>query len=276
MNMRFLLFMLFFQFIIIDFFGQKFTPYKDKNELWGIMNNSTMKHVIRGTFDEILEYNDSIFIIKKDDSYYAVVDTNGKFILNYTQTAFWLNNTNCLGNVYPYDTLNNKRLVEFPYFNPRKEINYHLFFIDYQRNCIPSDYYPCPSWRRTVNTKLPLYLELIQKGEIQRYNKNIDSAVYYCKLAIQANPTNASVYYWGANLFIYNFDENIKARNNHKYKKYYPWIKYCLDKADELEKINPYKTTILYRKYDFYKIDLKDKKAAREIKDRIKELKRKK
>ncbi len=266
-----------FQFFLIDSFGQRYIPYKDEsNDLWGIMDKTTSIPVVLGTFYKVFNYSDSLFVVYKDNMHYGVVDKRGKFIIDYTETTFWLYKANYLGNQYPFDTVNNCRLQECPFFNPRHEVNMHVFFIDYNQNCIPSDYFPCPSWKKMVNNIIPPYLQLIQKGEIQRWKNNIDSAVFYCKQAIEANPKNASVYYWGANLFIENFQENIKARNNKQYESYYPWIKFCIDKADELETRNPYKDWILSRKFDFYKKNLKDSKSAKEIKKRRKELRKNK
>ena len=256
--------------------AQKFIPYKDtSNGLWGIKNKISDKHVTKGRWLKIKEYNynDSIFIVRDQMQKIYVIDTNGVIILKPENTYFGLLRTNFINTAYPYDTLNEKRLTENPMFNPRGEIYMEGgFFIDYQRKCYPADYYPCPAWRKISNAPLPLYLALIQKGEQKRWEKQIDSAVYYCKKAIEAAPSIASVYYWGAGLFLYNFQEKISFKNNNQYKKYYPWIKECLDKADSLENKNPYKTFIKYRRYKFYKLNLKDKIVAKRIKNEIKSI----
>jgi len=276
--MRNLLLFIFTIIFLNKSYCQKFTPFLDKNNgLWGIMNNVTNKPVIQGAFNrKIKDYNDSVFVINGGIARNALVDTCGRFIVDFTSTSFLILRTNYLGNSYPYDTINDKRLMEFPFFNPRNEVNLYLYLIDNQQACIPTDYFPCPAWKEKKDKNVPKYLQLIQEGEIQRWNKNIDSAVYYCKQAIEANPNNASVYYWGAHLFIDNAQDKINIKNNEKYSPYYPWIKFCIDKADELETINPYKDWILRDKYKFYKYNLKDYKVAKDIKKRRKELRKNK
>jgi hypothetical protein len=253
--------------------GQNFVPYKDdSNGLWGIKNIKNNKIITPGLWQKIrdFDYNDSIFVVHKDLSYYAVVDTNFKFKINYTNTYLCLNASNYYFSDYPYDTINKKRLVEYPFINARKEPNWHILFIDYNLNCLPEDYYPCPDWKQTKDVRLPKHLELIQQGERKIWNRDIDSAVYYCKLAIQVDSMNPSIYYWGANIFFDHLREDKTLGSIGKYKIYFSWIKYCLDKADSLEKLNPYKSWILYRKYNFYKDILKDKKVAKEINERYK------
>jgi len=264
-----LLFLFCLQIILVE--GQKFIPYKDTvNGLWGIKNTLLNKPVTRGKWLELnsTDFNDSIFHVADISKISQFVDTNGRILFkSCCYSAIYLNRTNIFNTNYPYDKVNEKRLVEDPFWNSRGEkVNSSPFFIDYKQQCYPADYYPCPAWRKVRDGGLPKHLELLQKGEEKRWNKEIDSAVYYCKLAITLDSLNPSIYYWGASLFIDNFQEKIFIRNNKKYQSYYPWIKYCLDKADELENKNPYKTFIIEKRYKFYKKNLKEKKTAKRIK----------
>ena len=257
--------------------SQKFVPYKDtSNSFWGIKNTILNKPVTRGKWikPNKADYNDSIFVFLNKERKTFIVDTNGIELFNSCCfSVFYLNRTNFYHNNYPYDTLNEKRLVEDPFYNSRGEaILSKPFFIDYKQQCYPFDYYPCPSWRKIRDGALPKHLYYIQKGELKRWNKEIDSAVYYCKLAIKSDSLNPSVYFWGAKLFINNYQEKIFASNNEQYSNYYPWIKYCIDKADELENKNPYKADILRTKIRFYKRNLCDKNEVKLLKKRIRQI----
>ena len=257
--------------------SQKFVPYKDtSNGFWGIKNAILNKPITRGKWlkPKSTDYNDSIFVVMNKERETFIVDTNGREVFkNCCNSVFYLNRTNLFGKHYPYDTINEKRLVEDPFYNIRGEaILSAPFFIDYKQQCYPADYYPCPAWRKVRDGVLPKYLELLQKGEQKRWNKEIDSAVYYCRLAIKSDSLNPFVYYWGAMLFISNYQEKIFVSNNEMYQEYYPWIKMCIDKADELENKNPYKWMILYAKKRFYKRNLHDKKEVKILRKRIKQI----
>lgn len=232
-------------FLGFNTYGQVIEKFKSFDTFGiGFRNKQTKEVILKTSFANIPFFNDSIFIVSDKDKGDAVYSIKGVLKLKYSKTLLYFNQMNfrhC-----PYDTINNNRLMECPYYNPRERINMHAFYINLKSQCIPCDYSPCPAWREAViDIQTPEYLKWIQVGENYRWKNDIDSAIICCKKAIACSQDNPSNYYWGARLLLLNHQENIMSNNNKEYSKYFEWIKNCIETADELENRYWYKLQIL-------------------------------
>jgi len=250
--------------------GQSIVTYKNSG-LYGLKNLETQNIVLPAKYNGIHGFNDSLVIVTNNLKEMALVNLRGEILIDYRRTLL-LFNENKVGNC-PYDSINDLRLAECPYTNPEGRSNMHLFYINPGDQCHPTNYNPCPAWKNQVTDSIEENLKLIQLGEQYRWLNDIDSAILFCKMAIDIDPNNPANYYWGAKLLVNNTQEGINSKNNFQFQNHFDWIETCLHKAESLEDRYWYKLQILRLKKDFYKNSLKDKVNYKIAKDQIKALK---
>jgi len=253
--------------------AQKFEKYKKEGEaLWGLKNKKTGEIVVPAQFPFFFDFNDSLIIVKVEDKE-ALYNLKGEILIDYTFTDlmfadFSSGNCKCDSSIYSH-------LMNMPDFNPRLEHTNYMYRITTKGECLFHDYYPCPAWENMANKKdLKGYEQWLLKGEQYKWQKNKDSAIFCCKKAIELEPDNPSIYFWGAILF---FDRSVTIVESQKevfdFPEYYDWVKYCVDKASELE-TRPYeRLEVLQMKKRFYKHALQDKKEVKQIMQEVRTLK---
>lgn len=253
-----IIFLIWFQFCQ----SQQYVPFIDEVKLtWGIKEQATGKITALPKFPKFYDFQDTLFLFQTKDQTYGGVNERGQLILPFSKnpTYFLRSNPEHCG-----------KPAEYAIKDPNGRKSYRLYLIDMERNCLPSEYYACPSWKKTKSDSLSEYLKLIQEGERVRYKMEIDSAVIFCKKAIDLMPDKSYAYFWGANLFVDNWQEGIRSGNNRKYSDYFNWVEQCFNKALELEGRDNYRFFILQAQRMFYRDTFRNPQKVKAITSEIK------
>jgi hypothetical protein len=262
MRTRYILFIIFSLVITRITNAQDYVPFKDSLTFkWGVKNTKTGEVTAEAVHPELFDFQDTLFLFSTYDRKFGAINEKGRIVVPISSYETYFMRS---------DKDNCNKLVEVAGSDIYGKDSFRRYIIDTNRNCLPTDYYPCPYWKKMKCDSLNPSLKLIQEGERVREKNDIDSAIFFCKKAIDISPQNASLYFWGANLFIYNWQDQINSKNNKIYTNYFSWIDDCLKKALELENRELYRHMILRSQYQFYKNSLKDKERASKIKKEVK------
>jgi hypothetical protein len=239
--------------------------FKDKkNGLWGIIDKKNDSIICKPQFKRINHsWEDTVFHVTTINDFQTLISINGENIVPFDNQGIY--------DIIINDSTNMGHLAYVSNYVGSK-YNYRMILISNKNECIPKSYYPCPYTCKLVDDSISFDLRLIQNAEKSRYMNDIDSAIFYCNKAIVYDPTNASLYYWGAELLLDNGQENIKYKNNLIFKKYYDWIEECLNKASEMEYRTLYRGKILRLQYYFYKHNRRNKEKVKKIKSELESL----
>lgn len=240
----------------------QYSPFQDyQSRKWGVRNDSTNEIVIPAEYRKFVYNNDTLFIYMTDSNLFSGITVNG-YVMDTSNHPTYINYV---------DPLYSKSLIEVPITDTNGNKSNRWYLIDFDRNCIPTDYYSCPYWKKMKFDTIPDYFEMILIGEQARGKKDIDSAIIYCKRAIELAPENPFVYYWGADMLLLNWQEDINSKNNQDYIQYFDWVEMCLDKANALEDNDYYRWLILRLQTKFYKNTRKDKEKYKLYKKELEE-----
>jgi len=248
---RFLMILLLLVYNLV--YGQNIEIFKDSNTSnWGLRDESSKSIIVPAKLPKITDFNDTIIVAKYNNwGRMAVFDYDGKNLLEKKNTLLILVDLkfkNC-----PYDTAFYGTLFEVPMRNPKEELNMRGFEINLQGQCIPNDYFPCPAWAESISFDyLPEYIRLLQKGEEYSWACNMDSAILMCKKAMEYQPDNPAVYFWGASIFVGEYYAPPKSAQKCYDAKYNDWIEMCLEKSLELENRGYYRYVLLRMKKYYY------------------------
>ncbi|MFW5781008.1 MAG: hypothetical protein ACOCXD_00400 [Bacteroidota bacterium] len=235
--------------ISITLYPQKAEPFIDHaTGLVGLRAVNSEKVIVDPGYLDVSWESDTIFVFKKTDGTFGVLNGRGETLIDFGENPIHLNT---------FDDYFLYRPLEMPSFIEGRTNN-RWYFINKQRQCVPEDYYPCPYGVKSMPfNQLPPHLVYIQKAEYFRAQSRFDSAVFYVEKAIETVPDNPYPYYYGANLFLNNQQENVTYENNEQYNNYYGWIANCLEKANNLETERYHKIRINNLRYRFYKHNVK-------------------
>lgn len=245
-------------------------PFKNDNGSWGLINSKTKEIITEPTYKLLGDFiADSFYIFVDKDNRFGVLNSNGsiKVPFDYYGGTLGINRND------PFQKINGIQVAPFKIYGDYHKDDLYIYFINSKGNCELTNYYTCPSNVKIETKDASIGMNLIQKAESFKSALEIDSAVYYCKLAIKTDTANPYFYYWGCKLFLVNECSNISERNIGRYNQYFPWVESCLLKAESIEKNIPYLYRIKSLKYKFYQYTMNDKTKAKTIKIELDSLK---
>lgn len=217
--------------------------FKDKDtKLKGMKEASTGEIVIPAEYDKILDWNNETVIVMKGNEKMAINYLN-EIIVSPTEQDLYLERYDPVhfDEVFAYN--NDVYIAE----------NYK---VNSKGQCIPIDYYPCPTNFNIDTTNASAEHKLIQKSVEALRACEAEEAIKYAQKAIDANPNNAASRYWYSRMFIEQLCGRITNEVTEKHKSE---IETHINKAIELE-TEPFYLTLTYAvKYDFEKNHNKNK-----------------
>jgi hypothetical protein len=230
--------------------AQKIVPFGE--EKFGIKNRITGKVLIYPKYKWIVDYNDSLIIVKTDYSRFGVIDTLDRILVPFSseELLFEKYDKEHLGQILEKSTAQNN----LPSY----------YYIDRCRNCIPYDYYPCPKGK-SLTDSIPSYLRLVQKGYDCLSDKKKDSALYFIDKAIEVNPSNAFVYYARVSMCMMNNQGQFITNKDSLRQGELDTILSHLDKAYSLKTTSSNYLMILNLKKMVAQYYLKDKALIKNI-----------
>ena len=241
----------------------RFKPFKDENGDWGIIDSKNNKVITTPQYKLLGDFiSDSFYIFVDKNNNYGVINSDGtqKVPFNYYGGSLGINRIDTTTFYKSIQVIPYKVYGQYPY----KDL--YVYFIDSNGYCIPTNYYTCPTNVKTDLINATPGVIYIQKAEKSKIENDLDSAIYYCKMAIESDSLNPYYYYYGCKLLLVNEQNNINAKNNNNYKQYFNWLESCLLKAENLEKNPHYLYRIKSLKCDFYKYDKIDKLKVESLK----------
>jgi len=233
-------------------FSQNIVPFNE-GEKYGIKNKHTGKVLILAKYKKVLDYNDSIIIVQSRDYRYGAIDTSDNILIFFSKEKL---------HIEDFDPFHVGQVLETSSYenNPMISCSY---YIDKNRNCIPYDYYPCPSWKRLASDSLIVYL-YIKKSLKSKYDNQRDSMRYWIDMALNIEPDNPFLNYYKAELILTNEEGNRLRHSDTLNEKVKSLIDTCLYKAILNEKRPAYVAQIMSLQYRYYKNTLKQKEKLKE------------
>ncbi|HOT13786.1 MAG TPA: hypothetical protein PK252_03390 [Bacteroidales bacterium] len=171
-------------------FSQNIVPFEAEAK-YGIKNKYTGKILIPAKYNRIQNYNDSVIIVQSRDFRYGAIDTLDNILIPFANEQLFIEN---------YNPLHLGQIIESSNFNNEPEYS-SWYYIDKNRNCIPYDYCPCPSWKK-LSPNLSISSSYAQNGFKAQFNGHLDSAFYWINMAIANEPQKASLYYYKAQFYL--------------------------------------------------------------------------
>lgn len=145
--------------------AQKFESFGQGN--YGVRNRITKKVLIPPIYDQIIDFNDTLIIVRTKFLRYGAVDSMNNIVIPFSQDRLFFRNGR--------NHKDRGAILE------ESQTNQSAYFIDRKRNCIPHEYFLCPC-EKTVSDGISEYWTTIQTG-YKYYCQKSDSALTYYYLA---------------------------------------------------------------------------------------------
>ncbi len=198
--------------------------FKDKStNLFGIRNIKTKQIIVNAKYNSIVDFNDTLIIIK-DNDLFSVVDYNDNEIIAPVKYKLFFDfeNPNYYGKI---------RALDYSTFL------FNYFLVNSKGECIPQNYEPCTCLKDMVKSNVPEDLIMIQKAvdTLTANPKQAMTTLEYVEKAIELNPENPANYFWYSNFVINYFWSPSIIRTEDIKTKYLPKLKDYINKSIDLE-----------------------------------------
>jgi hypothetical protein len=239
-----------------DIISQNFIVYKDKEfKKYGIKDSLTEQIILAPKYQYLHFWKDSLFYAQKEDSLHGIINIKDEEIVDFGSEFMGIESE---------DSVHLNEL----YIYPKKYFS--KYYIDFDKYCIPYNYYPCPCEYNANLTEVPFELVELQVSErflIQPFGSGIDKALQNTFRIAYKYKTNPSLYFWPAELLLNKDFRRISIEfpfYSHL-ESYLPLIDQGLVIADSLEKNRLYNIRINNHRLKIYSKYIKDKEKKKEV-----------